>query len=112
MFTLKNLEVRFSDGQSVFQAFSEALAVARQLPGWSERLGSSAPDTGALGLGVEQALGRYFETAKTPGRESTSGMRSSAYQGSHRTPPSNPRVSSPAPRASEQLPKTVQLGLG
>ena len=41
----QKLEVRFSDGQAVFQAFSEALAVARQLPGWSERLGSSTPDT-------------------------------------------------------------------
>ena len=108
----QKLEVRFSDGQAVFQAFSEALAVARQLPGWSERLGSSTADTRALGLGVEQALGRYFETAKTPSSDSTSGMRSSAYQASHRTPPANPRVSSPVPRASEALPKTVQLGLG
>ena len=108
----QKLEVRFSDGQAVFQAFSEALAVARQLPDWSERLGTSTPDTRALGLGVEQALGRYFETAKAPSRESASGMRTNAYQTSPRAVQSNPRVSSPTPRASYELPKTVQLGLG
>ena len=104
----QKLEVRFSDGQAVFQAFSEALAVARQLPDWSERLGTSTPETASLGLGVDK-----------PGRNI---LRRQAQAGNRPAvcPPTPIRralerynliLELATPRASSELPK-VQLGLG
>lgn len=105
----QKLEVRFSDGQSVFQAFSEALAVARQLPGWSERESAATPAVSAtpsLGLGVERALGRFYDGAtSTP---STSVNR--GYSKGRSSPSIRPSDSST--RTFSELPKTVQLGLG
>ena len=102
----QKLEVRFSDGQAVFQAFSEALAVARQLPGWGEREVPLQQTSAALGIGVERALGRYYETTKS----SLSAYSEKSGSGYSQT---RPKATTPSKASSiSELPKTVQLGLG
>jgi DNA mismatch repair protein MutL len=102
----QKLEVRFSDGQAVFQAFSEALGVARQLPGWSDRESSLQSSSPSLELGVERALGRFYE-----GSKSTASSPSPRGNSTHRSALGS-SVASRSSRAMSELPKTVQLGLG